>query len=892
MKKMSRLVIRSIRTLEGPNLHAYQPVIEMQVALGAYNDVPTCKLKPFNKNLLVMLPGLREHQCTRGRAGGFVERLREGTLLGHVIEHVELELQVLCGMRAVYGKTRSGDQEGTYRIVVEYQCPEVARYALRAAVDLVDGLLDNRVVDVAPHVETMNRLAAHYDLGPSTRAVIDAAARRGIPSMRLNSGSLVQLGYGARQRRIQGTLTQRTSCIAVDIATDKEMTKLLLSQHGIPVPPGGLVTSEPAAVELGHSLTGMMVVKPCDSNQGKGVSLKVRGTRGVRKAYRVASQYSDGVIVERYVEGRNYRVLVVAGEVVAVSERVPAHVIGDGKSTIVQLVRRTNQDRRRGVGHEKPLTRLTLDVHALSVLKSQGLALAAVLEEGACAYLRWNANLSTGGVAHDVTEHICSENASLAIQAAHLVGLDVAGVDVIAADISQDIRESGGALIEVNAAPGIRMHHFPYKGEARDAGLSIVNYLFPGHDQSRVPLVAVTGTNGKTTVSRMVAQMGRNWGKVTGCACSDGVYLDDECLLVADASGPRSARMLLENPRVEIAVLETARGGIIRSGLGFDACEVAVVTNLQDDHVGQDGMNDAEALRDVKGLVVEVIRPGGTAVLNADDPMVCSLARRARGKVIFFSLSGDNAVVQEHVSSGGEAVYCRGNYIFQHTGGREIPLLSVSSVPCTFGGRYLPNLANALAALGAGMALEIPPMALVRTLNDFRPDATCNPGRLNLVQVNGYRICVDYAHNPPAVAALAQFGRQLLNGDEKCIGVVAAPGDRTNAALRRFGQALAYGFDRLVIKEDTALRGRKPGETAQLIKAGVRTSKPQLPVEVVLSEQQAIERALEQSAHDDLIIVLYEKYDLTMHALENLGGQPLPRGSSSQLTVAGKASQV
>ena len=892
MKKMSRLVIRSIRTLEGPNIHAYQPVIEMLVSLGARDNVPTSKFKSFNENLLRMLPSLREHQCTRGKAGGFVERLTEGTLLGHVIEHIALELQALAGINVVYGKTRCARETGVYSIVVEYQCPHSAHYALRTSVDLVNGLLDQRLIDPTPHVENIERLVAHYDLGPSTRAITEAARYRGIPSLRLNRGSLVQLGYGARQQRIQGTLTQRTSCIAVDIATDKEMTKILLSQHGIPVPPGGLVTSEQAAVEISRSLGGIMVIKPCDSNQGKGVSLRVRCARGVRKAYRIATGYSDRVIVERYVEGRNYRVLVVGGEVVAVSERIPAHVVGDGKNTIAELVRRANQDTRRGRGHEKPLTRLPLDVHALGVLKSQRLGLGDVLKEGQCAYLRWNANLSTGGVAYDVTKSICPENAKVAVQAAELVGLDVAGVDLIAQDISQDVQGTDGAIIEVNAAPGIRMHHYPFRGEPRDVGRSIVNYLFPGHDRGRIPLVAVTGTNGKTTVNRLVAHMGKNWGKVTGSACSDGVYLDAQCLLAADASGPRSARMVLEDSRVEMAVLETARGGILRSGLGFDECDVAVVTNIQDDHVGQDGVEDVDMLRDIKGLVVEVVRPGGTAVLNADDPLVYSLADRTRGKITYFALRHDNPIVEDHVRRGGEAVYCRGNFISMHTGTREIPLLSVASVPCTFGGRYIPNLANVLAALGAGTALGIPPHALVRTLGEFMPDASCNPGRLNLMEVNGYRLCVDYAHNPPAVAALAQFGRQLCSGEGRCIGVVAAPGDRTNAALKRFGQALAYGFDQLFIKEDSDLRGRRPGETAGLIKAGIAAVKPQLPVEVLLEEQVAIERALEQSTREDLIMILYEKYEYTMNALQNLGGKPLSEPASPPLSVAGKASQV
>jgi cyanophycin synthetase len=885
------LQVKDIHALNGPNLHSYQPVIEMLVDLGEYDGQLTTELGQFSADLLSAIPSLTEHYCTRGRKGGFVERLHEGTLLGHVIEHVALELQTLAGLPVVYGKTRRSGTGSTYNVIIEYRCREAALYAAQAAVDVIERLLSGQHVAVGAVVARVSQLAGQYDLGPSTSALAAAARRRHIPVMRLNSGSLLQLGYGVSQRRLQATMTGLTSCVAVDIATDKELTKQILKEHGVPVPEGGVATSEAEAVGLAVRLGVPVAVKPCDGNQGKGVTLDVQRERDVRRAFRCAAGFGDRVIVEQYIVGRHYRVLVVGDQVVAVSERVPAHVVGDGTSSVASLVQQANADPRRGEGHQKPLTRLVLDATALRVLGLQQLGPHHTPSKGQAVYLRQNANLSTGGVAYDATDEICPANARLAVRAAQIIGLDVAGVDVVAADIAQDLLVTGGAVIEVNAAPGIRMHHYPMRGRARDVAGAIVDHLFPAGTCGRIPLVAVTGTNGKTTVTRMIASMGKKWGKFAGCATSDGIYLDGERVQAGDRAGPRSARAVLQHPKVEMAVLETARGGIIRNGLGFDRCEVAVVTNIGDDHLGQDGVEDLEDLCDVKALVVEVVTKKGAAVLNADDPAVCGLAGRARSEVIYFSLQSDNLTIRKHLMKGGRAVYVRRSCIHVAIGSKDTRFLPIRLLPSSFGGRYRPNVANALAATAAGLALGIPLEVIKAALKEFAPDATCNPGRLNLAEAGGISVCVDYAHNVPALLATARCLRSMTAGRGRCIGVIASPGDRPDAAIERLGQAAATVFDLLFIKEDADLRGRRPGETAALLKEGALATAPTLPIEVVLDEAEAITRALAQARAGDMVVVLYEKYERTVSVLAGLGYW-LPEQRPEGRVVAGEATQA
>ncbi|MEW6523952.1 MAG: cyanophycin synthetase [Bacillota bacterium] len=883
------LQIRDMRALVGPNVHAYQPVIEMLVDLGAHDGRQTTEIPGFTTTLLENIPSLSEHHCTRGRRGGFVERLQEGTYLGHVIEHVALELQALAGIPVVYGKTRRVGSSGVFNVIMEYQCREAALYAARAAVLLVDGILAGQCVDVKAHVSQVQQLAAQHDLGPSTAALVAAARRRHIPVMRLSQGSLLQLGWGVNQKRVQATLTAHTSCIAADIASDKQLTKDLLEANGIPVPPGGVAVTEQECLELAARLKVPLAIKPCDGCQGNGVTLGIQKDRDVKRAFREALAWSDRVIVEKYIEGRHYRLLVVGGQLVAASERTPAHVVGNGVNTVAELVHLANQDPRRGNGHDRPLTRLALDGAALRLLRLQKLGLHDVPAHDQRVFLRQTANLSTGGIAYDVTDLVAPENARLAVRAAQTVGLDVAGVDLIAKDIAHPLTLTGGAVIEVNAAPGIRMHHFPSLGKPRDAAGAIIDHLFPSGVTGRIPLVAITGTNGKTTVTRMIAHMGQKAGMVTGYTCSDGVFVDSQQLLGGDTTGPRSAQVVLGHPAVELAVLETARGGIIRSGLGFDRCDVAVVTNIGDDHLGQDGVETLEDLCDVKALLVEIVNKKGTVVLNADDPMVSSLASRSRGHITYFSLAPDNLAIRKHLMRGGCAVYLKRGSIYVAVGSRERKLITVRSIPASFDGRYRPNVANAMAAVAAGVALNIPDGVIKEVLREFSAGAGHNPGRLNLMDVGHCRVLVDYAHNVPAVQSLTRFLGQV-RGSSRCIGVVASPGDRTDDAIERLGRVIAAGFDLVIVKEDTDLRGRRPGETASLLKDGILSAAPSLKVEIILEEEAAVVRALQEASPGDLVVILYEKYDHTMDILDKIKDGPRPRVERAAL--AGKASHA
>lgn len=879
------LHIRDMRVLSGPNIHAYQPVIEMWVDLGAHDGYPTTDLPDFATALLRSIPSLNEHHCTRGRRGGFVERLHEGTYLGHVIEHVALELQALAGMPVVYGKTRRVGASGVFNVIIEYQCEEAALYAAKAAVAVVDELLDGSTPQAELHVSRVRQLSARHDLGSSTAALVAAARRRHLPVIRLNQGSLLQLGWGVHQKRVQATLTAHTSCIGADIASDKQLTKDLLRANGIPVPPGGTASTVTECLQLAASLQVPLAIKPGHGCQGRGVSLGVQRERDVRRAFRAARAWGEAVIVEKYIEGRHYRLLVVGKQLVAASERLPAHVVGDGTSTVNELIQELNQDPLRGDGHHLPLTRVVVDGGVIGLLRRQKLGLDSIPARDQVVFLRQTANLSTGGIACDVTDLVAPENARLAVRAAEIVGLDVAGVDMIASDISQPISTAPGTIIEVNAAPGIRMHHFPSRGNPRDAAGAIIDYLFPPGASGRVPVVAVTGTNGKTTVTRMIAHMGRKAGKVVGYTSTDGAYAGEDQVLAGDAAGPRSAQTILAHPAVEVAVLETARGGIIRSGLGFDRCDVAVITNIGEDHLGQDGVETLEDLCDVKALLVEVVGKRGTVVLNADDPMVSSLAARSRGRIIYFSCQPDNLTVRKHLMRGGDAVYVRRGSLYAAEGSRERKVMAVRAIPATFLGRYRPNVANALAAVAAAMALELPEPAIKEALQEFQPAETHNPGRLNLLTVSDCRVLLDYGHNVPAVEWLVRFVRQL-QGRYRCIGVVAAPGDRTDQAIAATGRALAGGFDLVIVKEDRDLRGRPPGETAGLLRGGLLAAAPGLSVETVLDEEAAICRALAEASAGDLVVVLYEKYDHTMAILNRLKASLAPRVEKA--AVAGK----
>ncbi|MCR4397587.1 MAG: cyanophycin synthetase [Firmicutes bacterium] len=858
-----------IRVIEGPNVHSRTPVAEMLVHLGAYDGVLTPEIAGFNARILKLIPSLAEHYCSVGRPGGFVERLGEGTLLGHVIEHVALELQALAGAEVFYGKTRASGRRGLYTIVFEAGEKNAAMYAGRASVRLVEAAAKGLEYDVDRCVARVRKLMAAGSLGPSTRAIVEAALKRDIPVMRLNDASLVQLGYGCLQKRVEATLTCLTPGVAIDVAKDKSLAKELLRRSGIPVPDGGVASTQAEAVRIAERIGYPVVVKPLDGNQGKAVSLNLLGRDDVVEAYRLAKAYSGRVIVEKHIPGRHYRLLVVGGKVPAAAERIPAHVVGDGEHSIRQLVEIANADPRRGESHEKPLTRIRIDRVVLMSLSRRGIALDDVPEAGRVVYLRDNSNLSTGGTAIDVTEEVHPENAKMAARAAAVIGLDVAGVDVVAPSICEPVVEGRGAVIEVNAAPGIRMHHYPSHGRARDAGGAIVEHLFPAGSRSRIPIVAVTGTNGKTTVTRMIAHVLAQCGVVTGVTTTDGVFVGGSRILSGDTTGPRSARAVLQDPHVQCAVLETARGGIVKWGLGFDRCDVGVLTNISDDHIGQDGIESLDELARVKSVVLDAIDPGGWAVLNADDPISLSMMERCRCNIILFSMSGENLLVKRHTVAGGAAVVLKKGLVTLTKGGSEQRILQARCIPASLRGRARFNIENALAATAACIALGVPTATIRDALKSFGSDAD-NPGRLDLFSVGGVKVIVDYAHNVSALRRAAETIR-ALHVEGRVIGVVTSPGDRRDDAIINLGRTVASGFDFIIIKEDKDLRGRKPGEVASLIGRGViEAGRRMSDVEVILDEEEAVKAAVEMARPGDLVVVFYEKYNVVVDALAEL----------------------
>ncbi|MCG0275052.1 MAG: cyanophycin synthetase [Thermosediminibacteraceae bacterium] len=856
--------IIDIRALEGPNIYSSKPVIRMLVDVGDLEDTATKDIEGFNRRLLEKLPGLASHHCCFDKPGGFLIRLEEGTYFPHVIEHVALELLNLLGQDVKFGRARWLEKT-TYNIVFGYKGKFAALEAGKLAVRLVEALVQGKDVDLQKELSRIERYSAEKELGPSTAAIEQEARSRGIPVTRIGDGSLLILGYGAFQKRVEATITSETSCVAVDIACDKTLTKKMLSLAGIPVPEGTVVYTEEEAIRAAEELEYPVVVKPVDGNQGMGVSLNLKNAEEVAEAFRIASEYSPRVLVERYIRGRHYRLLVVGKRFVCAAERIPAHVVGDGVHSIRELIEKVNSDPMRGEKHEKPLTKIKIDPIVMRVLARQGYTLDTVPKRGEIVFLRENCNLSTGGTAVDVTDLVCPENKLLAERAAAMVGLDVAGIDITTEDISKPLVESGGAVIEVNAAPGIRMHLYPSAGEPRPAAKAIVDMLFPESPQ-RFPIVAVTGTNGKTTTVRMIASILSDYGFKVGMSCTDGVYIGGLRVKKGDCSGPESAKMVLLDPSVEAAVLEIARGGLIRGGLAYERADVGIITNITGDHLGQDGVRTLEDLIFVKSLVAEQVKPEGYAVLNADDITSVEVRKRVKSNVIFFSLQEDNLMLRKHLAEGGRGVYVKDGVIFFHEGEKILSLMKVTDIPAAMNGKAKHNVQNALAAAAAGWALGVPSEIIRKALSSFCCDEKINPGRLNIIDAGHIRIILDYGHNPAAVEATIATAKAM--NAARIVGVIASPGDRMDEAIVKLGQVAGKGFQRIVIKEDEDLRGRKPGEVASLLMQGALSAglkKEQ--IDVILKESEAIAFAVENAQEGDLIVIFYENYETAMKAI-------------------------
>ncbi|MBE9045694.1 cyanophycin synthetase [Pleurocapsales cyanobacterium LEGE 10410] len=860
--------ILKVKTLRGPNYWSiqHQKLIVLQLDLKELAEKRSDEIPDFYQGLTEVFSG-----STSPRWNGLLKQLEEGAFLEKIVPQVALELQSLAGMPVKFSCTRSTSYSGVYQVIFEYREEKAGRYAARAAVRLCQNLADRGYYpssELEQDLRDLRELRAEGALGPSTEAIIQEAEARGIPWMQLNTRAMTQLGYGANQKRIQATQSDRTSILGIELAGDKEATKEILQKLGIPVPQGiniRYLDELKGAIERVGDFP--VVIKPSDCNHGRGVTTDINSWREAELAFDTAIGVSKikEVIVERYHRGRDHRVLVVGGKMVAVAERVPAHVVGDDRSTIEELIESANRDPRRGEGHNNVMTRIELDRSSFELLRQQRATLDTILPAGEICYLKATANLSTGGMAIDRTDEIHPDNIWLAERAARIVGLDIAGIDIVTPDISRSLSEVNGVAIEVNAAPGFRMHVCPSQGKSRNVAAPVIDLLFPPRSNPRIPILAVTGTNGKTTTTRLLAHILRQTRRTVGYTTTDGIYVDDYLVEAGDNTGPQSARLILQDPTVEVAVLETARGGILRSGLGFDACDVGIVLNVTGDHLGIDGIDTIEDMAALKSVVAKSVFPHGYAVLNADDPLVAEMSQRTKAQVAYFSMDPQNELVQSQIRQGGLAAVYEHGYLSILQGDQTLRIQQAIDVPLTLGGLAPFMIANALAASLAAFTQGVALEDIRQALTTFRASVSQTPGRMNLFNLGSYHALVDYAHNLASYQALGSF---VCNWSGERIGVVGAPGDRRDEDFIALGKLSARIFDRIVVKEDDDTRGRRRGEVANLICEGIDREKPDCRYESILTETTAIDIALDEAPQGSLVVILPEKVGRTLDLIE------------------------
>lgn len=836
--------ILELKVLRGPNYWSIRrpKLIQMKLDLEELEERPTNHIHGFRERLEKMFPSMYSHRCSVGAPGGFFQRVEEGTWMGHVIEHIALELQTLAGMDTGFGRTRTpeGEKPGVYYVVFSYMEEDAGLYAARAAVRVAQALVDGTDYDLSEDIQKLREIREDTRLGPSTGCIVDEAAKRGIPYIRLNKQSLVQLGYGVNQKRIRATIASTTSNIAVDIACDKEETKLLLEAAEIPVPRGTVIRTEVGLDEAIAKFGYPLVIKPIDGNHGKGNTTNIINKEQALKAFEAAKAYSRSVIVERFITGYDFRCLVINNKFICAALRTPASVVGDGEHDLNWLIEETNKDPRRGYGHEKVLTQITIDQFTQKMLDDAGITLEYVPKKGERVLLKPTANLSTGGTSTDVTDEVHPANIFMFERIARIIGLDICGIDVMATDLRTPIAENGGAVLEVNAAPGFRMHIEPSEGLPRNVAEPVVDMLFPKGSAGRIPIISITGTNGKTTTTRLTAHIAKSAGKKVGYTTSDGVYIQNQLMMKGDCTGPVSSQFVLKDPTVDFAVLECARGGILKAGLAFQNCEVAVVTNVAADHLGLGGIYTVEAMAKVKAVVPETVFPHGYAVLNADDDLVYKMRKDLKCNIALFSMDENNPRIKEHATENGLSCVFENGYITIMKGNWKIRVLPVKEIPITYEGKAVHNINNCLPAVLSSYLFRDITIEDIRTgLQTFIPSEKLTPGRLNFFHFKNFTMLADFAHNPHGLNLLCDFVSKL---DYKTkIGVISGTGDRRDDDIRELGAISGKHFDEIIMRCDKNLRGRTADEIMGLLEEGIRKVNKTVPIIKIANENEALE---------------------------------------------------
>lgn len=858
--------IIDIRALKGPNYWSIKrpKLIVMRLDLEELEECPSNRIDGFYERLRALIPSLYTHRCSEGRPGGFFYRVEQGTWMGHIIEHIALEIQTLAGIDCGFGRTRSTGDYGVYNVVFAYQEERAGLHAARCAVNIAQALIDGKDYDLQADINTLQQLCEEDRLGPSTSAIVKACLQRGIPYLRLDSDSTVQLGYGVQQKRIQATVSSQTSSLAVELAADKSETKRRLALANIPVPAGDVIQDEADVQTVLNRLDFPLVVKPLDGNHGRGVTTNIQTVEALTAAFQMAKAHSDDVLIERFAQGNDYRLLVIDYKLCAVAQRIPARIIGNGLSTIQTLVDQVNQDPRRGDGHVNLLTKITIDEATLKLLAEQQLTVDTVLPAEQELYLKKTANLSTGGTSVDMTDVVHPEIRAMAERTARIIGLDICGIDLIAQDITHSLKRSGAVVIEVNAGPGFRMHTHPSEGQPRDVGKTVADMLFPETSApGRIPIIAITGTNGKTTTTRLTQHLIRQAGYTVGFTTTEGVYIGGSLIEEGDCTGPQSALKVLQDSSVEVAVLECARGGMLRSGLAFDQCDVGIVTNVAADHLGLRDIHSVEDMARVKAIVAESVKQDGYAVLNADNPYTYAMHHALSCQVAFFSMNPCEERVVAHYRAGGLAAVYEDGYIVIRRGDERIRVEHIDHIPLAFEGKAPFMIENILAAVLAAYCQHLSIDRIAQGLRSFIPSFENTPGRMNLFCFQNYCVLVDYAHNPHGLAALGDY---IKGADFRHkVGILTGVGDRRDEDIVALGRIAATLFDDIIIRFDEDSRGRDTSQIADLIRQGIWEVDRNKPIQIIPDELAALTYAIEHVQASTLIVHLTDQIN---HSVE------------------------